>query len=395
MGAGAFVMAEFTKPRTAILSDGLGPALLYFLSVLLYVHVLAVKSGFEGMQGQTGAWRVLLDGLHFLLPLALITALLLWNYSPVLVGVAGSGAVLLASLLRSHTRIGLQQLLAGLRQGAMLAVSISVACAGAGLVVGTIGQTGIGLQFTESVVALSGGQLAGADLSGRCGPGVGHGLARHRCLHCSCGDDWACIAGTGLGVDYRPYDYFLAGAKLQRDPAHCAGGFRGGGGCRCIAHAIRCGGSEVGQRTLHHSIDDGLCTLTAQYRIWLGRRSAGGHGHRLVDVDAGHAAAAILVRTGNTGGARDRIYRSCAADLSVHRVTSIGHLLGDGSYVGQSSGTNLSSPFTGDSRLLSLSANHSSCGVYSPLCQNPQSLDLLPVTISVHTGCSSISCTMC
>ena len=160
MGAGAFVMAEFTKTSYGdIVWMALVPALLYFLSVLLYVHVLAVKNGFQGMQGQTGAWRVLVDGLHFLLPLALITALLLWNYSPVLVGVAGSAAVLLASLLRTHTRIGLSQLIEGLRQGAMLAVSISVACAVAGLVVGTIGQTGIGLQFTESVVALSGGQL--------------------------------------------------------------------------------------------------------------------------------------------------------------------------------------------------------------------------------------------
>jgi TRAP transporter 4TM/12TM fusion protein len=160
MGAGAFVMAEFTKTSYGeIVWMALVPALLYFLSVLLYVHVLAVKGGFKGMQGQTGAWRVLVDGLHFLLPLALITALLLWNYSPVLVGVAGSAAVLLASLLRSHTRINVSQLVLGLRQGAMLAISISVACAVAGLVVGTIGQTGIGLQFTESVVALSGGQL--------------------------------------------------------------------------------------------------------------------------------------------------------------------------------------------------------------------------------------------
>ena len=160
MGAGAFVMAEFTKTSYGdIVWMALVPALLYFLSVLLYVHVLAVKNGFQGMQDQSGAWRVLSDGLHFFLPLALITALLLWNYSPVLVGVAGSAAVLLASLLRTHTRIGLSQLIEGLRQGAMLAVSISVACAVAGLVVGTIGQTGIGLQFTESVVALSGGQL--------------------------------------------------------------------------------------------------------------------------------------------------------------------------------------------------------------------------------------------
>jgi TRAP transporter 4TM/12TM fusion protein len=160
MGAGAFVMAEFTKTSYGdIVWIALVPALLYFLSVLLYVHVLAVKGGFKGMQGQAGAWRVLIDGLHFLLPLALITVLLLRNYSPVLVGLAGSAAVLLASLLRTHTRIGLRQLVEGLRQGAMLAVSISVACAVAGLVVGTIGQTGIGLQFTESVVALSGGYL--------------------------------------------------------------------------------------------------------------------------------------------------------------------------------------------------------------------------------------------
>lgn len=160
MGAGAFVMAEFTKTSYGdIVWMALVPALLYFLSVLLYVHVLAVKGGFKGIQNGSDAWRVLRDGLHFLLPLILITALLLGNYSPVLVGVAGSFAVLLACLLRTHTRIGLAQLIAGLRQGAMLAVSISVACGVAGLVVGTIGQTGIGLQFTESVVALSGGQL--------------------------------------------------------------------------------------------------------------------------------------------------------------------------------------------------------------------------------------------
>ena len=86
-----------------------------------------------------------------MLPLGLITALLLWNYSPVLVGVAGTAAVVVASLLRKHTRIGLRQLLEGLKQGAMLAISISIACAVAGIVVGVIGQTGVGLQFTESV----------------------------------------------------------------------------------------------------------------------------------------------------------------------------------------------------------------------------------------------------
>ena len=57
MGAGAFVMAEFTKtPYGEIVWIALVPAVLYFSSVLLYVHLMAAKAGFKGMQGQPGAW---------------------------------------------------------------------------------------------------------------------------------------------------------------------------------------------------------------------------------------------------------------------------------------------------------------------------------------------------
>lgn len=76
-----------------------------------------------------------------------------------LVGVSGCAAVVAASWLRSSSAVGLAGLAEALRQAAVLAVPISIACAVAGVVVGTIGQTGIGLQFTESVVALSGGRL--------------------------------------------------------------------------------------------------------------------------------------------------------------------------------------------------------------------------------------------
>ena len=160
MGAGAFVMAEFTKtPYGDIVWMSLVPALLYFFSVLMYVHILSVKAGFVGMRDTKKAAAVVREGLHFLLPLVLITLLLLWNYSPVLVGVSGCAAVVVASLLRAHTRVGLSAVIDALHRGALMAIPISVACAVAGIVVGTIGQTGVGLQFTESVVSLSGGQL--------------------------------------------------------------------------------------------------------------------------------------------------------------------------------------------------------------------------------------------
>ena len=160
MGAGAFIMAEFTKTSYSdIVWMSLTPALLYFTSVLLYVHLMAVKAGFKGSIRESGTFNTLQEGIHFLLPLGLITGLLLQNYSPVLVGVSGCVAVVFASFLRSHTRVNQQGIIEALNRGALLAIPISAACAVAGIVVGVIGQTGIGLQFTESVVSLSGGYL--------------------------------------------------------------------------------------------------------------------------------------------------------------------------------------------------------------------------------------------
>ena len=160
MGAGAFIMAEFTNtPYSEIVWMSLIPALLYFSSVLLYVHLMAVKAGFKAGKSAVSVWVTIKEGVHFVLPLGLITWLLLQNYSPVLVGVSGCLAVVIASFLRSHTRVTLRGILDALKGGALLAVPISSACAVAGIVVGVIGQTGIGLQFTESVVSLSSGYL--------------------------------------------------------------------------------------------------------------------------------------------------------------------------------------------------------------------------------------------
>ena len=160
MGAGAFVMAEFTRTAYAdIVWMSLLPALLYFFCTLLYVHLIASKSGMRGMSATADAWQVMRAGAHFLLPLLFITALLLASYSPTLVGASGCAAVVVAALVRSHTRIGWRELVRALERGARMAVPISCACAVAGIVVGVIGQTGLGLQFTSFVLGLAGGQL--------------------------------------------------------------------------------------------------------------------------------------------------------------------------------------------------------------------------------------------
>ena len=160
MGAGAFVMAQFTGlPYSEILLVSIAPAILYFFCTLLYVHLMACKLGLRGMDSVEQIGKVLRDGWHYLVPLVLITVLLLMSYSPVLVGLAGCLAIVLAAFSRRKTWVSGRALLEGLRDGALMILPISAACATAGIVVGVVGQTGIGLQFTQALLALSGGYL--------------------------------------------------------------------------------------------------------------------------------------------------------------------------------------------------------------------------------------------
>ncbi len=160
MGAGAFIMADFTStPYRDIVGLSVAPAILYFACTLFLVHLIAVKLNLRGMANPPPVARTLRDGMHFLVPLALVIALLLLDYSPPLVGAAGCVAIVLTSMLRRRTRISWRTVLEGLRNGAQLAIPISLACATAGIVVGVIGQTGIGLTFTESVVNVASGHL--------------------------------------------------------------------------------------------------------------------------------------------------------------------------------------------------------------------------------------------
>ncbi len=160
MGAGAFVMAQFTGiPYSDILLVSIAPAILYFACTLLYVHLMACRLDLQGMTHTEQLVTVLKSGWHFLVPLVVITVLLMMSYSPVLVGVVGCLAILAAAMTRKHSRITPKLFLEGMKEGALLALPISVACATAGIVVGVVGQTGIGLQFTQFLISMSGGYL--------------------------------------------------------------------------------------------------------------------------------------------------------------------------------------------------------------------------------------------
>lgn len=185
MGAGAFLMAEFTNTSyLTIIKIALFPAIMYYITVLLFVHYEAKKFGLEGQPKESlpRLLNVLKEGLHFIIPLVILIYVLLANYSPMMAGFVTVITTLITSLAANSVRwaaghknftfkdsknvtrrisIGRlylnegKSILHALEAGAKNAIMVSVACAAAGIIVGMVTLTGMGLKFSSLVIDLS------------------------------------------------------------------------------------------------------------------------------------------------------------------------------------------------------------------------------------------------
>ncbi len=178
MGAGAFLMAEFTNTSyLTIIKVALIPAIMYYLTVLLFVHFEARKYGLEGQPKESlpKPLKVMRDGLHFIIPVGILIYVLMANYSPMMAGFVAVVSTLAASLAADTIRwitgawnlpdkpktFGelasreFRMILTALESGAKNAVMVSVACAAAGIIVGMVTLTGMGLKFSSLVLDLS------------------------------------------------------------------------------------------------------------------------------------------------------------------------------------------------------------------------------------------------
>ena len=160
MGAGAFLMAEFTNTSYLhIIKIAIVPAILYYVSVLFFVHFEAKKEGFipSAKEDLPKLWVTLRDGLHFLIPVGVLIYVLINNYSPMMAGFIAVVSTVAAAMVRKSTRLSLRDIFEALESGAKKAVMVSVACGCAGIIVGCVSLTGLGLKFSSMVVSLSAG----------------------------------------------------------------------------------------------------------------------------------------------------------------------------------------------------------------------------------------------
>ena len=160
MGAAAFVMAEFlgvSYLKVALFA--LLPAVLYYLAVFTAVHFEARRIGLKGLPRADlpRMKEVLLERGHLFLPLILIVVVLLTGRSAAFAALCGIASVIPTTWLRKSTRgtFTWRAIVEALESGARNTLVVALACACAGIVIGTITLTGLGLSFTGVVLALS------------------------------------------------------------------------------------------------------------------------------------------------------------------------------------------------------------------------------------------------
>ncbi|KXG78822.1 Sialic acid TRAP transporter permease protein SiaT [Fervidicola ferrireducens] len=162
MGAAAFLMAEFVGVEyLRIIQAAVIPALLYYFGVWTQVHFEAKKLGLKGMKREElpKLGVIMKERGHLLIPLIAIIYLLVEGFTPMKAALYAIVLAILSSMMRKNTRISFYDIVKGLEQGARNALGVVAATACAGIIVGVVTQTGLGLKLGSTLVDLANNNL--------------------------------------------------------------------------------------------------------------------------------------------------------------------------------------------------------------------------------------------
>jgi len=161
MGAGAFVMSEITNiPYATIALAAVFGAILYYWSIYLRVHFMALKHGLEAMDPKDMiSWKQVAKDSYLLIPLVVLIIFLVIGYSPFGAATASIAVTFLLSFLRKDTMLTPRRLFEVFSLSGHNLVMLAVSCAGAGIVISVVTYTGLALGIATVITSFSGGLL--------------------------------------------------------------------------------------------------------------------------------------------------------------------------------------------------------------------------------------------
>lgn len=162
MGAAAFLMVEFIGGVSYwdIAKAAAIPAILYFSGIWIMTHFEAKRVGLVGLtKEQLPNKKEVFQKIHLLIPILMVIVLLMSGMSVMRAALWSIVATIVVSLFLKETRIGFVKIIEALVDGARTALTVVAATASAGIIVGVVTKTGLGLKLANGLVDLANGQL--------------------------------------------------------------------------------------------------------------------------------------------------------------------------------------------------------------------------------------------
>lgn len=162
MGAAAFLMVEFIGGVTywEIAKAAAIPALLYFTGVWIMTHFEAKRIGLKGLSPEEMPDRKeVLKKIYLLTPILAIILFLLVGIPTMQAALYGILLTIFVSAFNKETRLGFKDIIHALVDGARTALAVAAATATAGIIVGVVVKTGLGLSLANGLVSASGGNV--------------------------------------------------------------------------------------------------------------------------------------------------------------------------------------------------------------------------------------------
>lgn len=162
MGAAAFLIAEFLRiSYLEVILLALIPAALYYWGLLLMVEFDARRFGLKEValtRHVTASQLFKRYGYHFI-PLAAIVGFLVTGFTAQIAVFAAIVCCFLVSFIRRESRFTPPKLLEALKQGSLTVLNVGAICASAGIIVGIVSLTGLGLKLSSIIIDYAGGSL--------------------------------------------------------------------------------------------------------------------------------------------------------------------------------------------------------------------------------------------
>jgi len=167
MGAGAFIMADITGiPYSTIIVHAIIPCVVYYAALMFVAGNEARKGNMKGLPPEEvpSKKEALLNSLRLLIPLAiLVFSLAVLRVSPLRAALFATGIILVTTLAYNYfkpaLRVPMKNLIDALIETPRKILVVSVACGTAGIIIGMLGLTGLGLKLSDILMSAAQGKL--------------------------------------------------------------------------------------------------------------------------------------------------------------------------------------------------------------------------------------------